>query len=1118
MRAIPAERGVHVVFGNDGQPIYVGSTKNLRERIQQHLTGDRLASVLHEQVGQLLDTKDRSATTAEIREWLGRCSVAWRLSDDPEALKAQLVAELEPRFNRARPQPSTGIWWVNQGQTYDEESAAGVVFAGSAAPLVTHHRNVARMNPGDVVLHYRRGHVVALGEVVADPVDAPRPYGAGAERDQGWLARVEYFPLGSPIALADLSERNGSEGPFTNAGEPKQGYLFALDRTFAEAVRESFPDRWPAGSPWSPGQRRFWLFQANPRQWSLEDNMAALPPGEVTDWAVTRYRHEMRPGDGVVLWQSGEHSGVYALARVVSEPYLRDRPDFRPPSEHQQEYTTDVLIERHVVPPLSRETVQRDPVLSEMEILRRPWSGTNLPVTLEQWRTLRGLIPLEQTSAGSPAWRSFLQWAERFVGSVDFDAEERDYKLLLTGRLREVRDSLGADPSDWIPSLRRAFAAPNNLTSYFSHGKLLDWAEQHPDEAREALLALWEEDTPPSQAIATFSATIAPAVSGDGVRTNLGSYVAMARGPEDHPPYKPVAAHKAYSLSGWPFDRNAGPRERYETFLTFLDAVVAACRSAGMTSVRDRLDAQGVVWRVTSGVPANGWDRDLKDAYRKFLMGEQMDSLAELVELFHAETSYSSEGRSQMDTERNEIAAAVTEQALSDPDWATVRKLATGAYGSPGQQPRFYSLLKTDEGRDGLLRTLRYLLFGPGSVESRLDDCLSGEHKLRGVGEGILVKALAVHDPARWFPGYVTEGMVGKKAVLDLIGEPIPETTSAGSAAAATNDALRERLEPYFPDDPWGMQEFSWWLLHREHVPQDRVTTLAKELYLSEEFLERILTLLDDKGQVVFYGPPGTGKTYTARKLADYIARGGGTVEKVQFHPSYAYEDFVEGYRPTLSRGQVTYSVVDGPLKRIAAEALDRPDLTHVLLIDELNRAHVSKVLGELMFLLEYRDEEIRLQYSDVPFSLPANLRIIATMNTADRSIALVDTALRRRFHFVPFFPDVPPFDTLLRRWLTDHGPELTWIADVVDRANALLADRNAAIGPSHFLKPHLTESAVRLAWEHSVLPFLEEHFFADPDEVSRFGLDALRSSTPISKSQPEDKDLPDDDASPTEV
>lgn len=277
------------------------------------------------------------------------------------------------------------------------------------------------------------------------------------------------------------------------------------------------------------------------------------------------------------------------------------------------------------------------------------------------------------------------------------------------------------------------------------------------------------------------------------------------------------------------------------------------------------------------------------------------------------------------------------------------------------------------------------------------------------------------------------------------------------------------------------MQEFGWWLLHRKRVPVQELDGLAEELYQPVEFLENITLLLEDRGQVVFYGPPGTGKTYVARKVAGYVARGGGSVEKIQFHASYSYEDFVQGYRPRLTAaGQVTYEVVDGPIKRLAAQARERPDVTHVLLIDELNRANVSRVLGELLFLLEYRDEEIRLQFSEQPFALPPNLKIIATMNTADRSIALVDTALRRRFHFVGFFPDRSPIDALLRQWLTDHKPDLTWVADVVELANSQLADRNSAIGPSHFLTHKLTADRVQMIWANSVLPFLEEQFFND--------------------------------------
>jgi 5-methylcytosine-specific restriction protein B len=474
-----------------------------------------------------------------------------------------------------------------------------------------------------------------------------------------------------------------------------------------------------------------------------------------------------------------------------------------------------------------------------------------------------------------------------------------------------------------------------------------------------------------------------------------------------------------------------------------------------------------------------------------------VDELADLVDQFRADVDYPDGGRPKRDAERAELAPALSPDGLGDPEVELLRRLAGTAYGSPGMQPGYYVLLQTGDGVAAVAETFRYLLDGADDVADRLDDCIQGQHKLAGVGEAMMVKALAVTDPGRWFPNYVTTGKVGKLAVLDVLGEQPPTAQTRGALAVASNDLIRQRLDPHFPGDPWGIQEFTWWLLHRKRVPETSLKALADELYLTEDFLARALRLLADKRQVVFYGPPGTGKTYVARELAGHIALGGGTVEKIQFHPSYAYEDFIEGYRPRLVDGQVTYEVVDGPLKRIAAMAQERPDVTHVLLIDELNRANVSKVLGELMFLLEYRDEEIRLQYSDIEFSLPKNLQIIATMNTADRSIALVDTALRRRFHFVPFFPDTPPIDSLLRRWLNDKQPNLAWVADVVDRANLALGDRNAAIGPSYFLKPQLTEDLVRLAWENSVLPFLEEHFFADPDQLKRFDLDRLRNGAP---------------------
>ncbi len=144
-----------------------------------------------------------------------------------------------------------------------------------------------------------------------------------------------------------------------------------------------------------------------------------------------------------------------------------------------------------------------------------------------------------------------------------------------------------------------------------------------------------------------------------------------------------------------------------------------------------------------------------------------------------------------------------------------------------------------------------------------------------------------------------------------------------------------------------------------------------------------------------------------------------------------------------------------------------------VLVIDEINRGNVAKVLGELYFLMEYRKRSARLLYSPTtPFQMPEDLLFIGTMNTADRSIALLDSALRRRFYFVPFFPDAEPVRDVLRRWLVANKSDLEWLADVVDEVNerlvARLSSRHAMIGPSHFIKDDLDERWIRLIWEYS--------------------------------------------------
>lgn len=302
-----------------------------------------------------------------------------------------------------------------------------------------------------------------------------------------------------------------------------------------------------------------------------------------------------------------------------------------------------------------------------------------------------------------------------------------------------------------------------------------------------------------------------------------------------------------------------------------------------------------------------------------------------------------------------------------------------------------------------------------------------------------------------------------------------------------------------------------------EPLEDEELDQIAEELFLKPaDALRTWVEMIREDRQVIFQGPPGTGKTFIARRLATAIAGDASRVEVVQFHPSYAYEDFVEGFRPTLPNG---FALKPGPLKRVAARAASDPDRRYVLLIDEINRANIAKVFGELYFLLEYRDEEITLQYSEERFGLPRNLHLIGTMNTADRSIAVLDMAIRRRFRFIDLFPDAPPLRGLLRRYLTAKASDMVFLADMLDEVNRKLQDPHACVGPSHFLlrdpAAYSEEKAERI-WTHSVLPALADRFFDRPEDLKAFEYRVIRNRpTDLDEEPrgPEDEQEPADDA-----
>jgi 5-methylcytosine-specific restriction protein B len=271
----------------------------------------------------------------------------------------------------------------------------------------------------------------------------------------------------------------------------------------------------------------------------------------------------------------------------------------------------------------------------------------------------------------------------------------------------------------------------------------------------------------------------------------------------------------------------------------------------------------------------------------------------------------------------------------------------------------------------------------------------------------------------------------------------------------------------------------------------DTVALAAKLHHADSSWLDELLISLNERKQVVLEGAPGTGKTFLVQQLLDACGVVEGQSALVQFHPTYSYEDFVEGFRPVATADGMgaSLTVQPGPLKRIAEEARNAPGKPFVLVIDEINRANIAKVFGELYYLLEYREFEIELLYSaGERFSLPPNLFLIGTMNTADRSIALLDAAMRRRFVFLSMDTAEPSLAGVLARWCAANGRP-AGLALLRDRLNGEMRKRgleaSLAFGPSYFMRAGLgTPQGLDRLWRRELRPMLVEHHYGDHDKV----------------------------------
>ena len=311
------------------------------------------------------------------------------------------------------------------------------------------------------------------------------------------------------------------------------------------------------------------------------------------------------------------------------------------------------------------------------------------------------------------------------------------------------------------------------------------------------------------------------------------------------------------------------------------------------------------------------------------------------------------------------------------------------------------------------------------------------------------------------------------KTLTDItIYDGYPEELIARIEGKCVESVVKESIESYIKSD------------------------FLNEVYIPEEKYETCVSRLKHKKNIILQGAPGVGKTFAARRLAWSImgVKDDNRIEFVQFHQSYSYEDFIMGYKPAGDG----FALENGLFYNFCLKAKNDPDNEYFFIIDEINRGNMSKIFGELLMLIEndYRDMEITLAYDKRPFSVPKNLYIIGMMNTADRSLAMIDYALRRRFSFVEMTPgfDSEGFVSYQSDINNDKFNKL------ISRVKALNADiendaslgKGFCIGHSYFcgLKEDCTDAVLKEIVDYDIVPMLEEYWFDDEAKAKNWSND----------------------------
>lgn len=828
---------------------------------------------------------------------------------------------------------------------------------------------------------------------------------------------------------------------------------------------------------------RSWIFQANPKIYDIDGAIRQL---KEVNWRVAQHKERIRKGHRVYVWRSGPEAAIIAIAVVLIDPAVLPEPEeqraFDRGGEESELHQLRVTlrVERLVEPPLTKDELRRQSGLENLLILRMT-QGTNFPITAEESHLIEDLIdnrPPPGALKRQEFRELFMAFAKEFLNTPAGQKHLHAYDTARTEARQSFEQITGARArGEDITDLVLAKILPHNDTE--TNRKRGAWIHIAP--------ALGGDVRTKFNAKGLTTADAWPAIS-----TDLFNFLERClRRPEelgvacaDLSSRKTSKGFASGMLS--PF-LNGNDPDHFAIFNGKSRPVVNYLAGIDLGhSIKEYPIANESVHKVVADfaplmhefpVPT-ARDGDLFDMFCHYLVGIKKIEFGKRPKQEPEETD-DSERNIESGTRYWKIAPGEDAE-----NWPACRggfiALGWSAFGDVSDIDRaaFENL------RDRLAKEYEWTSQGANQVWTFANKIMVGDRIVANHGKSEVLGIGTVTGPysfvkgnkyahrltVRWDdlrPRHVIQAG-WQRTIVELDADTFQEIVDAELV-----DSIQPPPNPELPPEPH---------------PEYPLAQMAAETGHSVELLERWVRSINRKGQAILYGPPGTGKTFVAERLALHLLGGGtGATELVQFHPAYSYEDFIQGIRPqTGASGSLQYPTMPGRFLEFCKTAAQRQGIS-VLIIDEINRANLARVFGELMYLLEYRDREVPLAGGG-KLRIPANVRLIGTMNTADRSTALVDHALRRRFAFLPLYPDFE----LLSNYHKANGFNPAGLVHVLKRLNNRIGDRHYEVGISFFLRKDLIDHLADI-WRMEIEPYVEEYFAGEEEKAAPFGWDTIK-------------------------